>query len=100
MELLENSDIAVSNYAGAGSQVLSNAAEFDITIIDEAGQATEPDALVSLSRFLTPTAVVLFIGHEAAGARYSLTSYQRSRHSWNIYHEKSLCLQIFEHFLR
>jgi helicase MOV-10 len=41
---------------------MSNAVEFDIIIIDEAGQATDPDALVPLSRFLNPTAVVLFIG--------------------------------------
>jgi AAA domain len=73
MELSENSDIPVSNCAGAGYQVLSNAAKFHIIIIDEAVQATEPDALVPLSRFLTPTAVVLLIGHEAAGSHYFLT---------------------------
>jgi superfamily I DNA and/or RNA helicase len=61
MELLDNSDIVCSTCAGAGSQRMSNAGEFDIIIIDEAGQATEPDALVPLSRFLTSTAVVLFI---------------------------------------
>jgi superfamily I DNA and/or RNA helicase len=62
MELLENSDIVCSTCAGAGSQIMSNAGEFDIIIIDEAGKATEPDELVPLSLFLTPTAVVMFIG--------------------------------------
>jgi superfamily I DNA and/or RNA helicase len=62
MEFLENSDIGCSTCAGAGSQIMSNAGEVDIIIIDEAGQAKEPDALFPLSRFLTPTAVVLFIG--------------------------------------
>jgi superfamily I DNA and/or RNA helicase len=41
---------------------MSNAGDIDIIIIDEAGQATEPDALVPLSLFLIATAVVLFIG--------------------------------------
>jgi AAA domain len=55
-------DIVFSTCAGAGAQVMRNAGKFDVILIDEAGQVTEPDALIPLWQNVSETTVVIIVG--------------------------------------